>query len=165
MAFASKDEILSTVEGSPWFYLPPEECAPQVRKHLSAMPCTNFCGVVREDPRPSRAKCPFPCGCPDVGLAMFSLKDPSLLPLRSAATTRTAESVFASPFPSDTHMREILDPWNRAVAALVRRGLSPTPAWQALEPFVFHQGCYLLSLDGTGYFSSSSLTATPVWKR
>ena len=26
-----------------------------------------------------------------------------------------------------------------------------------MEPFVFHQGCYLLSLDGTGYFSSSSI--------
>jgi hypothetical protein len=28
---------------------------------------------------------------------------------------------------------------------------------KALKPFVFYQGCYLLSLDGTGYFSSPSV--------
>jgi hypothetical protein len=28
---------------------------------------------------------------------------------------------------------------------------------KALEPFVFYKGCYLLSLDGTGYFSSASI--------
>ncbi len=28
---------------------------------------------------------------------------------------------------------------------------------KALEPFVFHQGAYLLSLDGTGYFSSKKI--------
>jgi hypothetical protein len=55
-------------------------------------------------------------------------------------------------------MREILDPlepWQlrpafNDVFRRLQRG-------KALEPFVFYQGCYLLSLDGTGYFSSSSI--------
>jgi len=28
---------------------------------------------------------------------------------------------------------------------------------KTLEPYVFHDGCYLLSLDGTGYFSSKKI--------
>ena len=28
---------------------------------------------------------------------------------------------------------------------------------KALEPFVFYRGCYLLALDGTGYFSSQKI--------
>jgi len=28
---------------------------------------------------------------------------------------------------------------------------------KALEPYVFHQGCYLVSMDGTGYFSSKKI--------
>ena len=30
---------------------------------------------------------------------------------------------------------------------------------KALEPFIFMQGCYLLSLDGTGVFSSKKLNS------
>ena len=60
--------------------------------------------------------------------------------------------------PSDTRMREILDPVEPrqlrpsfdAVFRQVQRG-------KALEPFVFYKECYLLSLDGTGYFSSSAI--------
>ena len=28
---------------------------------------------------------------------------------------------------------------------------------KALEPYVFHEGCYLVSMDGTGYFSSKKI--------
>ena len=28
---------------------------------------------------------------------------------------------------------------------------------KALEPYVFHDGCYLVSMDGTGYFSSKKI--------
>ncbi len=60
--------------------------------------------------------------------------------------------------PSDTQMREILDPIDpehlrpafNAVLRQLQRG-------KALEPMVFFQGCYLLSVDGTGYFSSPTI--------
>ena len=59
--------------------------------------------------------------------------------------------------PSDTHMREILDPVeSQAIRPLFNAVFLQLQRGKALEPFVFHQGCYLLSLDGTGYFSSSA---------
>ena len=55
-------------------------------------------------------------------------------------------------------MREILDPLKpedlRALFVDVCRQLQ---RGKALEPFAFYQGCYLLSLDGTGYFSSQAV--------
>ena len=60
--------------------------------------------------------------------------------------------------PSDTHLREILDPVApRQLRPLFDAVFRQLQRGKALEPFVFHQGCYLLSLDGTGYFSSSSI--------
>jgi len=60
--------------------------------------------------------------------------------------------------PSDTQMREILDrldpehlrPLFGDVFRQLQRG-------KALEPFAFYEGGYLLSLDGTGYFSSQNI--------
>ena len=55
-------------------------------------------------------------------------------------------------------MREILDPLDpqqlRPVFADVFRELQ---RGKALEPLVFYQGCYLLLLDGTRYFSSQTI--------
>jgi hypothetical protein len=55
-------------------------------------------------------------------------------------------------------MREILDPLDpehlRSSFGDVFRQLQ---RGKALEPFEFHAGCYLLSLDGTGYFSSQNI--------
>ena len=92
-------------------------------------------------------------------LAMFSLKDPSLLMFDGRRDDENMRNLFGiACVPSDTRMREILDlveprqlrPSFNAVFRQLQRG-------KALEPFVFYQGCYLLSLDGTGYFSSSSI--------
>ena len=55
-------------------------------------------------------------------------------------------------------MREILDslepdllrPLFNDVFRQLQRG-------KALEPYAFHEGCYLLSMDGTGYFSSKKI--------
>jgi len=57
--------------------------------------------------------------------------------------------------PCDSQMRTIIDevdpveirPAYKSIFRELQRG-------KALEPMVFFQGCYLLSLDGTGYFSS-----------
>jgi hypothetical protein len=60
--------------------------------------------------------------------------------------------------PCDTQMRAILDPIDpeqiRPVFGDVFRELQ---RGKVLESFVFYEGCYLLVLDGTGYFSSPTI--------
>jgi len=60
--------------------------------------------------------------------------------------------------PCDTQMRERLDPvspkslhpWFKSVFRQLQRG-------KALEPMAFFDGHYVLALDGTGYFSSTTI--------
>ena len=91
--------------------------------------------------------------------AMFALKDPSLLAFDARRGDENMKQVFGiQNIPSDTQMREILDGVDpeelRALFADVFRQLQ---RGKALEPFEFYAGCYLLSLDGTGYFSSQKV--------
>lgn len=95
------------------------------------------------------------------GFAVFSLKDPSLLAFdkrrqwysHNLCTIYGIESI-----PCDSTMREILDgvapndfrPLFKGIFSKLQRG-------KALEKFVYMDDCYLLSLDGTGYFSSPVL--------
>ncbi len=96
------------------------------------------------------------------GLAMFLLKYPSLLSFNNAQeeenicdnlkTLYELESV-----PSDTYLRERLDVINpatlrpafKSIFAMLQRG-------KALEPYQYLDG-YLLSIDGTGLFSSHEI--------
>jgi hypothetical protein len=92
-------------------------------------------------------------------LAMFSLKDPSLLAFDQRRNDQNMKTLFGiGQIPCDTQMREILDPLDpellRPVFNDVFRQLQ---RGKALEPYVFHEGCYLLALDGTGYFSSGKV--------
>ena len=92
--------------------------------------------------------------------ALFSLKDPSLLVFdRRRQTDDNLRTVYGiAQTPCHTQMRTTLDqvepaaltPLYRAVFRELQRG-------KALEPFVFMNGCYLLSLDGTGYFASHTI--------
>jgi len=93
------------------------------------------------------------------GLALFSLKDPSLLAFCSRALDHNLHSVFGLPaIPSDTQMREILDevrpeqlgPLFKDVFRQLQRG-------KVLEDFVFLEGCYLVALDGVEYFCSQKV--------
>lgn len=95
------------------------------------------------------------------GFAMFSLKDPSLLAFeeRRQRCDPNLQAIYRIVrVPSDTQMRVICDgvvpdrlrPAFRAVFRKLQRG-------KALEPFVFLDGHYLLSLDGTGFYSSENL--------
>ena len=110
------------------------------------------------DPRP---------GKPEVTLgdallsafAMFSLKDPSLLAFdeRRRNPNDNFRTIYGiDHVPSDTQMRTILDPVDpdqlRPLFSDVFRRLQ---RGKALESFVYLDGHYLLSLDGTTYFSSS----------
>lgn len=91
--------------------------------------------------------------------AMFALKDPSLLAFDKRRGDANLKTVFKiDRIPSDTQMREILDqvdpedlrPLFADVFRQVQRG-------KILERYQFYAGHYLLSLDGTGYFSSKTI--------
>ena len=88
--------------------------------------------------------------------AVFSLKDPSLLAFDQRRNDENLKSVYGiENIPCDTHMRTILDPVDpESLRPLFKDVFRQLQRGKALEPFVFHEKCYLLSLDGTGYFSS-----------
>jgi hypothetical protein len=92
-------------------------------------------------------------------VAMFSLKDPSLLAFEGRRNDDNLKNLFGiERIPSDTHMREVLDPLDpETLRPLFSDVFSELQRGKALEPFVFYQGCYLLLLDGTGYFSSQAI--------
>jgi hypothetical protein len=88
--------------------------------------------------------------------AMFALKDPSLLAFDERRHDQNLRNLFGiQRGPCDTQMREILDPVDPeqlrpafgSVFREAQRG-------KVLKKLRFYQGCYLLLLDGTGYFSS-----------
>ena len=94
------------------------------------------------------------------GFAMFSLKDPSLLAFEERSRTDdNLNSIYRiKNVPSDTQMRSILDDVEpvriRPVFKRVHRELERSGK---LHEFVFLEGSYLASLDGTGYFSSKKI--------
>lgn len=91
--------------------------------------------------------------------AMFSLKDPSLLAFDKRREDANLKSLYGiGQIPSDTRMREILDPVDpQQLRPLFNDVFRSLQRGKALEQFVFHEGYYLLALDGTGYFSSSAV--------
>src|SRR3954451_20301337 len=93
------------------------------------------------------------------GLAMFSLKDPSLLAFCRRVVDHNLRSVFGlQAIPSDTQIRTILDevdpdqfrPVFRDVFRQLQRG-------QVLKEYVFLEGCYLVALDGVESFRSKKV--------
>jgi hypothetical protein len=93
--------------------------------------------------------------------AMFSLKDPSLLAFddRRHNPNENFRTLYGiQRVPSDTQMRAILDvvdpevlhPLFGDIFRRLQRG-------KGLEALVYLDGHYLLSLDGTGYFSSGKI--------
>jgi hypothetical protein len=91
--------------------------------------------------------------------AMFSLKDPSLLAFDKRRPDQNLKHLYRiGQIPCDTQMREILDPVNpEALRPAFPDVFRQLQRGKALEKFVFHQDCYLLALDGTGYFSSTAI--------
>ena len=101
----------------------------------------------------------FLAGRTDVSLRHVCAEGPLLAGIRGTPQRREhAKSVRDRPRSfGHAHARDPRPRGAAAVAAVVRRCLSPTPAWKGPGAVCFYQGCYLLSLDGTGYFSSSSI--------
>ncbi len=140
--------------------LPPPPTPPKTRKHLSADALHRLLAIEFLKIPDHRPKVEIPL--PDALLsafALFSLKDPSLLAFDARRTDENLKRLYGiGKVPSDTTMRETLDPLDpdclrpafNAMFRQLQRG-------KALEPMVFYQGCYLLALDGTGYFSSPTI--------
>lgn len=93
--------------------------------------------------------------------AMFSLKDPSALAFdeRRRDPNDNFRTIYGiDRAPCDTHMRAILDPIDpELVRPLFRNVCRRLQRGKALEPFVYWEGHYLVSLDGTTYFSSTKV--------
>jgi hypothetical protein len=141
---------------------PPSEArVPRVRKGLSADALYKLLRLRLETiPDDRGRKCPI--SLPDAlmsAFALFALKDPSLLAFEERRNDANMRNLFGiARVPSDTHLREILDPLEpRQLRPLFDDVFRQLQRGKALEPFVFYKGCYLLSLDGTGYFSSASI--------
>jgi hypothetical protein len=132
---------------------PPPRSIGRPRKKLSA---DALLALVRDrfasipDPRQLQPAIPLADALMSA-FAMFVLKDPSLLAFDGRRNDANLRSIFGlGRIPSDTAMREILDPIDPehlrpvfdAVFREIQRG-------KALERFKFLGG-YLLSLDGTG---------------
>lgn len=141
--------------------LPPPSDAPKVRKHLSVDALYALVGESFEkipDHRDAKSVIPLRDALLSA-FAMFSLKDPSLLAFDERRSDANLKALFGiGKIPSDTQMREILDPLDpedlRPLFGDVFRQLQ---RGKALEPFEFYDGAYLLALDGTGYFSSQKI--------
>jgi len=135
--------------------------APKARKHLSA---DALFSIVRSlfatirDNRRNEAVMTVTDALM-AGFAMFSLKCPSLLDFDRQRADGNLQTIYGiERVPCDSYMRELLDPVApdslRPVFTGVFRQLQ---RGKALEAMVFFQGCYLLALDGTGYFSSKTI--------
>ena len=135
--------------------------APQGRKHLSAdalfrlvrTGCANL-----PDQRGGEAERSFT----DVlmsAFAMFSLKSPSRLAFdkpRAEGNLRTIDGIER--VPCDTQMRERLDPVSpESLHPLFKSVFRQLQRGKALEPMVFLDDHDWLSLDGTGYVSSTMI--------
>lgn len=95
------------------------------------------------------------------GYAVFDLKDPSLLAFddRRCREAANLERIYGiSQVACDTQMRTLLDTVDpkllranfRAITAQLQRG-------KALQQLTYYKGYYLLSMDGTGSYSSKKV--------
>ena len=124
---------------------------------LFALVRANFEQVT--DQRAENAKISMPDALMS-GLAMFSLKDPSLLAFDERRTTDSnLMSIYGiGKIPGDTQMRTILDDVTPAEIRPAFKGVvRQLQRTKELNKFVFLDGSYLTSLDGTGYFSSKTI--------
>ena len=142
--------------------LHPDAIPPKTRRHLSFDPLIRQIRLRAKQLPDTRDQSNCGYSMADAvmsAMALFALKDPSLLFFQDRRNDENIKNLFrVLNVSSDTQMRTILDPLEpdllrpmfNDVFRQLQRG-------KALEPYVFYQGCYLLSLDGTGYFSSKKI--------
>jgi hypothetical protein len=94
------------------------------------------------------------------GFAMFSLKDPSLLAFDDRrGEPENLHTVYGiKQIPCDTQMRTILDEVEpESLRPVYKQVFRDLQRGKGLEPYRILGKYYLLSLDGTGYFSSKQI--------
>ena len=93
--------------------------------------------------------------------AIFSLKDPSLLAFderRKESDGNLKRLYRITTIPCDTQMRTIVDEVDPAeLRPLYKDVFRQLQRGKVMEKMVFMENSYLLSLDGTGYFSSNEV--------
>jgi len=135
--------------------------APKARKHLSA---DALFGLLRNgfskvpDHRSDGSKMTMADALMS-GFAMFSLTCPSLLDYDKQRADANLQTIYGIQCPPcDSSMREVLDPLApESLRPSFKAAFRQLQRGQALEEMVFFTGCYLLALDGTGYFSSKKI--------
>jgi len=149
-------------------HLDPKFKAPSktiVRKHLNMDAMMTTVHDIFAD-IPDHRKRDSKISLPDAlmsGYAMFALKDPSLLLFdnRRKNDQGNLKRVFGiQNVPSDTQLREILDPVDPdLIRPVFNTVFHQLQRGKALEPLAYYQGCYLLSIDGTGSYSSENVSS------
>jgi hypothetical protein len=135
--------------------------APKERKHLSADALFGFvrslCANVPDHRSDDTALTLTDALM--AGFAMFSLTCPSLLDFDKQRAEGNLKTIYGiERAPCDSYMRELLDPVSPASLRPLFKGVfRHLQRGKALEEMVFLQGCYLLALDGTGYFASKTI--------
>jgi len=137
--------------------------AKKARKHLSA---DSLFAALRSgfeqipDPRRGEVQIPLPDALM-AGFAMFSLKDPSLLAFdnRRHDPNDNFRTIYKIDHcPCDTQMRDLLDPVDpESLKPLFAEVFRRLQRGKALEAYTYINDCYLISLDGTTYFSSRKI--------
>lgn len=103
------------------------------------------------------------------GFAIFGLKYPSLLQYDRdrRVTDSNLRSLYHIKYPpSDTYLRERLDELDpRFMRLIFTKLFAKLQRGKCLERFEFLDGYYLLSMDGTGKFSSSNICCPQCCKK
>src|SRR5438552_16769 len=135
--------------------------APQGRKYLSAdalfrLVHSGFASL--PDYRVGETEIPLADALMSA-FAMFSLKAPSLLAFDKERAEGNLHTIYGMKrVPCDTYMREMLDPVSpKALRPVFKSLFRQLQRGKALEAMTFLDGHYLLALDGTGYFSSTTI--------
>lgn len=146
-------------------HLPVISSERKVRKHLNA---DSLLTLVREDfkkvpdSRAKNAKISLEDALMS-GLAMFQLKDPSLLAFdnRRKKQPENLHTIFGiSTIPCDSQMRTLLDPLDLdSLRAPFRTVFRQLQRGKDFEKMAYYDGHYLLSADGTGFYSSENVSS------
>lgn len=144
---------------------PPAHSKRTVRKHLNA---DTLFALIRKDfqkvpdARAGNKKISLDDALMSA-LAMFQLKDPSLLAFdtRSKEEPENLHSIFGiNTIPCDSQMRALLDPLELSfLRAPYRTVFRQLQRGKDFEKMAFFDGHYLLSGDGTGFYSSEKVSS------
>ncbi len=140
----------------------PTAIRPKTRMHLSFDPLIQQVRLRAEQLPDSRDRADCTYSVADAlmsGIALFTLKDPSLLAFQERRIDVNMKNLFCiQQVPSDTQMREILDPLDPdLLRPMFNDVLRELQRGKALEPYAFLDGYCLVSIDGSGYYSSKNV--------